>query len=232
VRRNIFGFAAKTALLTLIAACAHPVFGTPVDFTTTGTFSCGSAVGCSTANNGATVNITNHGNTVTITAVGFTNVGIFPGDANLDANGSPLDDVNIITFDTFSTNHATPASGVNTLGVTFTLNIDQTSPPIAPNSGTLSASFSGSIDARGSTTIVSFNPSQTSLTLGGNVTYTLDFLNASQTFWTIPNPGIGKTGVTTETATVTPEPTFILLTGLGFSALLLVAYRCRRRPIP
>jgi hypothetical protein len=230
MRRNNFGFAAKTALplLALITACAHPVFGTPVDFTTTGTFSCGTAVGCSTSNLGSTLSVTNNGNTLTITAVGFTNLNIPPGDTTIDVNGSPLDDANVITFNTTSTNHGAPAGGVDTAGVTFTLNVDQTSPPIAPNTGNFAGSFSGAIDARGSTTIVSFNPALTSLTLGGNITYSLDFLDPAQTFWTIPNPGINKIGVTTETVTVTPEPTFILLTGFGFAGVLLTAHRRRR----
>ena len=200
----------------------------PVNFTTTGTFSCGAAVGCHTSNAGSTLTVTNNGNTIKITAIGFTNLNVFPADTNLDANGSPLDDVNVITFNTTSTNHANPAGGVNTAGVTFTLNIDQTSPFIAPNTGSFGGSFSGAIDARGSTTIIGFNPSTTSLTLGGNITYTLDFLNPSQTFWTIPNPGINKTGITTETATVTPEPTFILLTGFGFAGILLLVHRRSR----
>jgi hypothetical protein len=226
---NIPKAVATIALPLLVAAFSLPAFALPVDFTTTGTFTCGAhTVGCITSHGGSSITITNDGNTLTMTAVGFTNLNIFPGDTNTDINGSPLDDVNVITFDTTSTNHASPAGGVNTAGVTFTLNVDQTSPVIAPNRGTLGGSFSGTIDARGSNTVVNFASNQTSLLLGGNILYSLDFLSPTQTFWTIPNPGINKTGVTTETATVTPEPTFMMLTGLGFAGLAFVAYRRKR----
>jgi hypothetical protein len=237
---DVFGAAAQISLPLLVAAFALPAFGMDVDFTTTGTFSCGSAVGCSTSNNGSTVTITNDGNTLKMTAIGITNLDIPVGDSNLDVNGNPFDDVNAITFNTTSTNHPSPAGGVNTAGLTFTLNIDQTSPPAVPNIGSVGASFTGSIDAKGSNTTVNFTPNQTSVILGGNVEYMLDFLSETPDVWTIPNPGINKTGVTTETATVdpkpgsngnglsTPEPTFTALTGLGFSSFALVAYRRRR----
>jgi hypothetical protein len=225
---NIPKVAATIILPLLVAAYSLPAFATPVDFTTTGTFKCGAAIGCSTSNGGSSITITNDGNTLKMTAIGFTNLNVLPADVNLDANGSPLDDVNVITFNTTSTNRPSPGGGVNTAGVTFTLNIDQTSPATVPNTGNLGGSFAGTIDAKGSNTVVNFAPNQTSLLLGGNITYTLDFLNPAQTFWTIPNPGINKTGITTETATVTPEPTFMMLTGLGFAGLAFVAYRRKR----
>ena len=121
--------AAKLSLPVLVVVSALPVFGMGVDFNTTGIFTCGaSTVGCTTSDGGTHVTITNNGNTLNITAVGFTNMNVPPNDQNLDVNGSPLDDTNVMTFDTTSTNHATPAGGVNTAGLTFTLNINQTVP--------------------------------------------------------------------------------------------------------
>jgi len=211
--------AAKVGLPLLVAAFAFPAFGEIVDFTTTGTFGCGiTSVGCSTSNGGSTLTVINGGNTLNITADGFTNNGILAADPTVD-------DVNVITFNTTSTNSPT-GGGVNTAGVTFTLNINQTLPAGSPNQGNLGGSFSGTIDAKGSNTIVTMN--QTVLILSGPVIYTLDFLNLGENTWTIPNPGINKTGVTTETATVTPEPTFMMLTGLGFAGLAFVAYRRKR----
>jgi hypothetical protein len=229
---NILKAAAKVGLPLAFAAFALPVFGMPVDFTTTGTFTCGiTAVGCSTSNGGSTVTVTNDGQTLNMTAVGYANLNIIPGDTT-EVAGNPADDVNVITFNTLSTNHPAPADGVNTAGITFTLNIDQTSPVTAPNTGTLGGTFSGFIDAKGSNTVISFASNQTSLTLGGGTVYSLDFLFGAQTQWTIPNPGIATTGVTTETATltpsVTPEPAFMMLTGLGFAGLAFVAYRRKR----
>jgi len=224
---TILKAAAKIALPLAFAAFTLPAFGMPVDFTTTGMFTCGvSSVGCTTSAGGTHLTVTNDGQTLNIVAVGTTNLNVFPGDTNLDVNGNPLDDVNVITFDTTSTNHPAPADGVNTSGITFTLNIDQTSP--GPYAGSLAGSFSGFIDAKGSNTVINFAPNQTSLTLGGHVIYTLDFLFTGTDQWTIPNPGINTTGVTTETATVTPEPAFMTLTGLGFAGLAFVAYRRRR----
>lgn len=227
---NILGVAVKITLPMLVVACALPAFGTPVDFTTTGTFTCGvHSIGCSTSNGGESLTITNDGNTLKITAVGFTNDNVFPGDTNPDINGSPLDDVNVMTFDITSTNRPNVGgNGVNTTGVTFTLNIDQTSPAGSPNSGDLGGTFSGFINAKGSNTTINFANNQTSLLLAGNITYTLDFLNPGVNTWTIPNPGINKTGITTETATVTPEPTFMMVTGLGFAGCAFVAYRRKR----
>jgi hypothetical protein len=212
---TVLRVSAKMALPLLVAAFAIPGFG-DVDFLTSGTFTCGAVVGCVTSNGGSTVTVTNNNNTLQIIADNITNLGIVPPD-----------DVNVITLETTSTNRG---GAVDTTGLTFTLNIDQTQPAIAPTTGSLSGSFSGSINANGSNTIVTFAPNQTSLTLGGNFIYTLDFLDPNNTSWTIPNPGIGETGVTTETATVTsgtvtPEPTFMMLSGLGFAGLTFVTWR-------
>ncbi|HEX4137649.1 MAG TPA: PEP-CTERM sorting domain-containing protein [Bryobacteraceae bacterium] len=214
-----FRFAAKAVVF--FAACTLPVFGDAVDFTTTGVFDCGAAIGCSTSNGGSTVTISNSGNTLTMTATGFT---YGPGNGILPSNPDS-DQVNIITFNTSA--HSSP--GVNTSGLGFTLDIDQTVPAGSPNSGSLLGSFSGRIDASGSNTTVSFAPDQTSLTLGGNITYTLNFLDPSNSVWTIPNSGLSPSfGQTTETATITPEPTFMMLSGLGFVGLGFAAYRRKR----
>jgi hypothetical protein len=215
-----FRFVTKAALL--VAVCALPVFG-DVDFTTSGVFACGAAIGCSTSNGGSTVTITNNGNTLTMTATGFS----YPADGSVVPNDPILGQANLITFNT----SAASSPGVNTTGLEFTLDIDQTFPVGSPNSGTLMGSFAGSIDANGSDTMITFAPSQTSVTLAGNINYSLNFLDPSFPVWMIPNSGLTPAiGQATETGTisttsVTPEPTFILLTGLGFAGLAFVAYR-------
>jgi len=218
---QVFKFAAKSMLPILIAAFAGSAFAEDVTFTTTGEFSCGTATGCSTAIfdgvGGGQMTIANNGNTFNINAVGYTNADVLAGDPNLD-------DVNALTFNDTATNF-TPktspkGSPVNTNGAEFTLVITQTAPPASPNSGSLSGGFTGTVTASQSLAEITF--SNTTLTLG-NVTYTLD-----QSVWTIPTPGIKTIGMTTDTATVTPEPTFMALTGLGFAGLAFVAYRRRR----
>jgi hypothetical protein len=206
--------AAKIALPLLVASFALPAFGADVDFTTTGVFACNGAVGCTTSDGGSKIVITNHGNTVAIQAIGDVNM-------NVPVNDSPLDDVNVMSFNTISTNKPSPSGAVDTSGATFTLEINQTSPAIAPQMGSLGGSFSGTIDDTASNTVITFAP--TELVLGGNNEYSLD----SGT-WAIPNPGINAYHESTFNATVTnvtPEPTFMALTGLGFAGLALVAYR-------
>jgi hypothetical protein len=221
---QIFKDAAKIALPLLVAAFALPAFGAEVDFTTTGVFACNGAVGCTTTANGSEIVIINHGNELIIQSSGFTNM-------NVPVNTSPQDTVNAIQFQTIASNHSTPSGAVDTTGATFTLKFNQTNPNIAPTKGTLGGTFSGTIDATASSARINFAANQTALVLGGNNEYSLDFLNPGQNFWTIPNPGIGHYSPTTETVTVTnvtPEPTFMALTGLGFAGLALVAYRRKR----
>jgi hypothetical protein len=215
--------AAKIVLPLLVAAFALPAFGSEVSFTTTGVFACNGAVGCTTADGGSYISITNHGNTVSIEAMGYT-------DVNVPVNQTPQDDVNVISFNTIATNHPSPSGAVDTTGVTFTLDIDQTSPVISPNNGSLGGSFTGTIDATASSTQINFAPNQTALVLGGT-TYSLNFLSPGQDFWSLPAPGIQRYHESTQTATilnVTPEPTFMTLTGLGFVGLAMVAYRRKR----
>jgi len=214
---QIIKVAAKTVLPLLVAAFALPAFGAEVDFTTTGLFSCGTAVGCHTTLGGQEIIITNHGNTIALEAFGFT-------DLNVPVNSSPGDDVNVMTLNYISTNKPSPSGAVDTAGATFTLKFDQTSPAIAPQNGSLGGSFSGTIDDTFSNAKINFAPSQ--LTLGGNNTYSLD-----QSTWAIPKPGINIYHQATFKATVTdvtPEPTFMALSGLGFAGLAFVAYRRKR----
>jgi hypothetical protein len=206
--------AAKIALPLVVASFALPAFGADVDFTTTGTFACGAAVGCTVSAGGTKILITNHGNTVSIQAIGAV-------ENNVPVNTSPGDNVNVISFDTISTNKPSPSGAVDTSGATFTLNIDQTSPAINPQKGSLGGSFSGTIDDTASSTVITFAPDE--LVLGGNNEYSLDSAT-----WSIPNPGINQYHESAFSATVTnvtPEPTFMALTGLGFAGLALVAYR-------
>ena len=64
------------------------------------------------------------------------------------------------------------------------------------------------------------NPPSVSI---GSILYSLDANSTN-----VGNPGIKTVGANQITATVTPEPTFMLLTGLGFAGLAFVAYRRRR----
>jgi hypothetical protein len=218
--------AAVIGLPILVAAFAVPAFALDVTFTTTGTFGCGTEVAanggtCSTAAFGgdpnAQMTIANSGNTFNVQAVGYTNTNVIAGDINSD-------DVNALTFNDTASNFTStttpPGSPVQTGGAQFTLTITQLAPPVTPNSGTLSGAFSGTITASNSGVNITFN--NTVLVLG-QVTYTLD-----SNVWGVPTPGIATIGMTTDTATVTPEPTFMMLTGFGFAGVAFVAYRRRR----
>jgi hypothetical protein len=196
----------------LAAALVLPAMAEDVTFTTSGTFDCGSAVGCSISNGGSTITFANNGNVANDTATGYTWV-------NLPAGSDPsVSDVNIMDFNDTSTSNG--SSGALTDGATFTLKITQTSPPATPDSGTLSGVLSGQIFSSDTNAAINFG-SNTTLVLG-NITYTLD----SPT-WTMENPG-NSIGSASFTAQVTPEPTFMLLTGLGFGCLAFVAWRRKR----
>jgi len=198
----------KTALPVFVAAFALPAFAADVTFTTTGTFGCGTATVC-TGDGTNTMTIANDGNSITINATGESYV-------NFPAGVAGSDDANVVQFRTLSTN----SNLVTTDGASFTLSITQTAPPPTA-SGSLTGAFSGKISTSKTTTFITF--ADTSLVLN-NITYTLD-----SSTWSIPNSGLGGTiGMVTETATVTPEPTFMMLTGLGFAGLAFVAYRRRR----
>jgi hypothetical protein len=214
----------KIALAVLIPAFALPALAEDVTFTTTGEFGCGTVAGaCSTSSayGSATgqIAITQNNNTFTLAAEGYTNTSV-------QAGNPALDDVNVLTFLDTVTQKGNAGGGtgdpVSLNGATFSLLFTQTAPPTTPDSGALSGELTGKITASQTSTIITFSSS--SLVIG-NIKYTLD----DGTTWTIPNPGNPPTiGMTTETATVTPEPTFMALTGLGFAGLAFAAYRRKR----
>lgn len=206
---TIRNWALKLGLPLAVAALALPAMAENVTFTTSGTFGCGSAVVCSLSNGGSTITVTNNGNTATDTAVGYTYT-------NLLAGNTPSADVNVMEFDDTSTANGTQGASVN--GSTFTLHITQSAP--TAGAGTLSGNFSGTIYYKNTNAFIDFG-NNTTLVLG-NITYTLD---SSQ--WDMANPG-HTVGMSFQTAQVTPEPTFLLLTGLGFSCLAFVAWRRKR----
>jgi hypothetical protein len=203
--------ALKMALPALVTACALPAFAENVTFTTTGTFNCGSAVGCSTSLGGSKMTLINNGNTATVQAVGQTYT-------NLLAGNDPGSDVNIMTF--LDTSTAAGTKGAVANGSMFTLMITQVSPVVVPDHASLTGGFSGQIYFKSTTAFIDFG-SKPSLVLG-NITYTLD-----SSTWNMANPG-HTTGIAVQTAQVAPEPTFMLLTSLCFGGMALLAYRGRR----
>lgn len=203
--------ALKLALAGLVAACAVPAFAENVTFTTSGTFNCGVAVGCSTALAGHEIIVNNNGNTATDTAIGYTYTGLLAGN-------TPSADVDVMQFD--DTSSAFGKNGALVNGSSFTLTITQLAPAANPNSGTLTGGFSGQIFFKNTNAFINFG-NNTTLVLG-NILYSLD-----SPIWNMSNPG-HTTGIAFQTAQVTPEPTFMLLTGLGFAGLALLAYRRRR----
>lgn len=226
---KIFKAVANIALPALVAVCALPVLAETVDFTTTGTFTCGTAVGCSILGGGSEVKVTNGtpSNTATETAIGYTY-------NNLLANSPQAQDISVVEFNGTTTKNGKP--GASFTGSTFSITIDQTActgcyAP-ATGSGTFSGTLTGNVYTTGTNAYIDFcpavgpcNAANYTLNIGG-VTYTLDnpqdwaFDNASS----VPV----QMGVTFQAATVTPEPTFMLLTGLGFGAAGFVAFRRRR----
>jgi hypothetical protein len=203
----------KIGLPVLIAALALPAFAAEVTFTTTGDFICGAVVGCSTSNGGSTMTITN--------AQGSTTVNVEGDTYTLPAGSPAFDDVNVAQF----TSTATRGSAVSMAGASFQLNFSQTGP--TAGSGDLVGTFSGTMGNKsqtgGSTITFGGTPANPPSVSIGSILYSLDANSTN-----IGNPGIGTTGANQITATVTPEPTFMLLTGLGFAGLAFVAYRRRR----
>jgi hypothetical protein len=203
--------ALKIALPALVAVCALPVFAENVTFSTTGTFNCGTAVGCSTSLGGSKITLKNNGNTATDQAIGQTYT-------NLLAGNDPNSDVDVMTFIDKSTAVGTKGASVN--GSSFILTITQLAPVVSPDHGTLTGGFSGQIYYKNTSAFINFG-ANTSLVLG-NITYKLD-----SPIWNMANPG-HTTGIAIQTAQVTPEPTFMLLTGLAFVGFGLLAYQRRR----
>jgi hypothetical protein len=215
---SVFTTFTKTALAVSLAAFALPAFAESVDFTTTGEFFCGSVAGACTATNSATPG---GSSLVIITNNGTTNIAVAGDTYNNFIVGDPAtDDLNIAQF----SSTATKGAAVNTGGAEFELLITQTGPG-GTQTGEFIGTFSGTVGNKSQTNGASVNFANTTLTLG-NVVYSLDAPSFS-----IGNPGIGTTGANQITATVTPEPTFMLLTGLGFAAAGFVAYRRRKQAV-
>jgi hypothetical protein len=205
----------KIALAVSIAAFAIPAFAEDIDFTTTGEFFCGTVAGACTATNSATPG---GSSMIIITNNGMTHIGVAGDVYNNFTVADPFtDDTNIAQF----TSTATKGAAVNTAGAQFELIITQTGPG-GTLSGDLLGTFSGTVGNKSQTNGATVTFADTTLKLG-NVIYALDAPS-----FNIGNPGIGTVGANQITATVTPEPTFMALTGLGFAGLAFAAYRRRR----
>jgi len=247
----------KIALPALVAALALPAFADTVDFNTTGAFGCDGIVAdnpakpgepstCSVSPDQTLITITNNGNTVTIRAVGDTYTSI-------PADGSPDADKNVVTLNDTSTSNisactvalvggncpagkSVAAGAVNITGAEFTLTINQTKclgcAGAGTGSGTMADAVSGNVFFKNTTAQVIFGDGSTlpTVTIAG-VTYTLD-----EATYPLANPGkledfpgFGSETFTAQlTSAATPEPTFMMLSGLGFAGLAFVAYRRKR----
>jgi hypothetical protein len=109
-------------------------------------------------------------------------------------------------------------------GEVFTFYISQTNP--AAGTASLVGGFSGNLAVGSNTATITF--ANTSIVLGGTV-YTLD--SNIYTFPTIQPPTHIDT-LMMEVSAASPEPSFLMLSGLGFAGLAFVAYRRRRRVLP
>jgi len=211
---QILKAAAKCALPVFIAAFALPAFGLDVTYTTTGSFS--GCVQCVSSAPSDSVTFNQGLASATVTTVPYSaTVVTFPPLI-------PTTDGDAVTF-----NITTTDSAIEKVSGTFTLTITQSSPFASPASATLKGTLSGFIADGASNASVKF--ASTSVTLG-NVVYTLD-----NSKYTLPAAkGIAGSGtdtitMTIDTSNVTPEPTFMMLSGLGFAGLAFVAYRRRRK---
>jgi len=240
----------KVALPVLIAAFAVPAFAETVDFHTTGLFDCDGVVAlnpakpgepstCTVSPDKTLIRITNNGNMITIRAIGDSYTDVLAGF-------TPEADKNVITLNDTSTSNlsacsvalvggkcpagklvAAGAVGIN--GAEFSLNFFQTKCVGCAGAGTGNAtmpdSLSGSVFFKNTNARVTFGNGVAlpTVTVAG-VTYTLD-----QAIYPLANPGklsdFPGFGSETFTAQVTPEPTFMLLSGFGFAALAFVAYK-------
>jgi len=194
-------------LPALVLAFALPAFAIEVTFSTTGEFCAVEVAGSCPA--GSPTSVTFKDNpvvgSVTIKAIGLPSASYSIG---------PPVFVNAIEFTSTTTNKA----GTAPVGGFFTLTIDQTT-PAGFGPGIFAGSLSGKIGFHNGSPEVSFSGPLT-LDLGGAY-YTL-----GSNSYSLPNPGgNGQTFIQME---VTPEPAFMMLTGLGFAGLAFVAYRRRR----
>lgn len=243
----------KVALPVLVAAFALPAFAETVDFNTTGAFDCNGTVAnnpakpgepstCTVSPDKTLITITNNGNTVTISAIG-------DSYTNVLAGFDPEADKNVITLNDTSTSNVTAclvalvngkcpagqsvaAGAVGITGAEFALTFNQTAcagcSGAGTGSGVMNDKLSGHVFFKNTSAQVIFGNGVNlpTVTIAG-VTYTLD-----QATYPLANPGkltdIPGFGSETFTAQVTPEPTFMLLSGLGFAGVALVAYRRKR----
>jgi hypothetical protein len=137
-----------------------------------------------------------------------------------------------------------PMTGTDTFNSTFSLTVTQTAP--GPQSETLSDTLTGSISKESSNLELTFTgvgsggrgpliPIANPLTGAPSFAFTL----ANVTYWidkvTPINPSTTGGGISTIEGAIyaaplaTPEPQFLVLTGLGFAALALMAIRRKSR---
>jgi hypothetical protein len=243
----------KVVLPVLVAAFAMPAFAETVDFNTTGAFDCDGTVAnnpakpgepstCTVSPDKSLITITNNGNTVTIKAIGDSYTGIL-------ADPGPLADKNVVTLNDTSTSNVSVclvalvggkcpagksvvAGAVGITGAEFTLDFNQTKcvgcDGAGTGSGVMADALSGKVFFKNTKAQVIFGNGVNLPTVTiDHVTYTLD-----QATYPLANPGkltdIPGFGSETFTAQVTPEPTFMLLSGLGFAGLAFVAYKRKR----
>ena len=198
------GFTSIMAFAGLIAA-GTPAIADEVVFTTSGVFTSSGTNVTSQTTAGKTASLTFNGN---------------PGGD--DFTTSP--GVTPATVDTLGAFVVNLPTGTSLTGTgDFILTINQSAPPGSATLG--SDTLTGTVTNAGGTTgslLVTFQ--DTTVTIG-SITYTLEDLGQNGL---APNQlAIGKNGAVIEAAITspTPEPTFFLLTGVGFSGLAGIAVR-------
>jgi hypothetical protein len=197
--------ATKIGLPALVLAFALPAFAIDVTFSTTGEFCATEVAGSCPAGSPTSVTFASApAGSITINAIGLPSASYSIG---------PPVFVNAIEFTSTTTNLA----GTAPVGGFFTLTINQTTPASGP--GIFAGSLTGQIG------FINNNPE---VTFSGPITLDLNgaYYTLGSDSYALPNPGgNGQTFIQME---VTPEPAFMMLTGLGFAGLAFVAYRRRR----
>lgn len=201
----------KLAVPAFALAMVLPAHGDTVTYSTTGGFSASGGASSATFSLG--------GNNATLTFVGVSGASVSATPTTFASAGS---------IDVASTS----TTGVPLTG-TFTLGIDQTVP--SSNNGQLTGDLTGKVSFNQSTGSLSFT--STTLTLG-SVTYTL--LAPANGYQLVPPTT--NNGMTTLEMLLSvtqngggggtnpvPEPSFLLITGMGFGVMGLVAVRRFRK---
>jgi len=226
---KMFGFkttAIKLSLPVIALAISVSANATPVQFSTTGTFTCtiacvGSGTNSVTFGTGA--------DTITLTFVGTTT------QKNLNAgNGFFSNAQGGVIHTTDSAGEQIDDAAI-TLGATFHLNVNELK-PVNGATGTLTGNVEGMIaDDFGNAAVQFPAAGNNDLILGGIEFHLQQQLNTDNNGlpgYDIESPG-GGTGSTTLQmnlqATALPEPTFLALTGVGFTGLSVLAYRRRKK---